>query len=142
MFNSNDILARLAAGESVDAIAQEMTKALNDAQTAYKEQEAQKGKIQAGAKILQAVLDYMVTYHPEAQITKELQKEGITEDNAREAYEMLDQAVAFSTRLEKALPALESLFAVSPAPAQLKRDAVHVIDDKDAIAQFLAQHGL
>ena len=142
MFNSNDILARLAAGESVDAIAQEMTKALNDAQTAYKEQEAQKGKIQASAKILQSVLDYMVTYHPEAQITKELQIEGITEDAAREVGEMLDQAVEFSTRLEKALPALESLFAPSPAPAQLKRDAVHVIDDKDAIAQFLAQHGL
>lgn len=142
MFNSNDILARLAAGESVDAIAQEMTKALNDAQAAYKEQEAQKGKIQAGAKILQAVLDYMITYHPEAQITKELQIEGITEDNAREAYEMLDQAVEFSTRLEKAMPALESLFAMSEAPAQLKRDGVHVIDDKDAIAQFLTQHGL
>ncbi len=142
MFNQKDILARLMAGESVDAIANEMTAALNAAQAELKAQETEKGKLNAGAKILQAVLDYMVTYHPEAKITKELVSEGITEDAAREAYSMLDEAVNFSTRLENAMPMLEQLFAASPAPAQLKRDAVHTIKGEDAIKDFLSKHNL
>ncbi len=142
MFNQKDILARLAAGESIDAIAKEMTAALNAAQAEYKAQEAEKGKLQAGARILQAVLDYMVTYHPEAKITKELQTEGISEDAAREAYTMLDDAVELSTRLENAMPMLGELFAASPSPAKLKRDGVHVIKGEDAIQNFLSKHNL
>ena len=142
MFNKEDILARLLAGESADAIAKEMTDALNAAQTAAKLHAQEAEKLQYGKAILQSVLDYMTKFHPTTAITKELIEEGITDEAAREAFTMLDEAVDMSEKLGKLMPNIEAIFAPTPAPAQLKRDGVSVIKGDDAIATFLSKHNL
>jgi hypothetical protein len=142
MFNKEDIMARLLAGDTIDDIAQEITKALNDAQADYQAQQAEATKLEYGKRILQSVLDYMTTFHKDHPITKELVAEGITEKSARDAYEMLDQSVEMVDSFGRAFGSLESMFAKSPAPATLKRDGVSVIKGGDAIADFLAKHNL
>lgn len=138
MFNKENILARLMAGDTVDDIAQEITKALNDAQADYQAQQAEANKLEYGKHILQAVLDYMTTFHADSALTKELVAEGITADAAREAYKMLDQSVEMADKFGKAIGELESIFAKSPAPAQIKRDAVSA----DPVGDFLRANGL
>ena len=126
------------AGDTVDDIAQEITKALNDAQADYQAQQAEANKLEYGKRILQAVLDYMTTFHADSPLTKELVAEGITADAAREAYKMLDQSVEMADKFGKAIGELESIFAKSPAPAQIKRDAVSA----DPVGDFLRANGL
>lgn len=138
MFNKEDIIARLMAGDTVDDIAQEITKALNDAQADYQAQQAESNKLEYGKRILQTVLDYMTTFHADSALTKELVAEGITEEAAREAYKMLDQSVEMADKFGKAINELESIFAKSPAPAQIKRDAVSA----DPVGDFLRANGL
>lgn len=138
MFNKEDIIARLMAGDTVDDIAQEITKALNDAQADYQAQQAEATKLEYGKRILQSVLDYMTTFHADSALTKELVAEGITADAAREAYKMLDQSVEMADKFGKAIGELESIFAKSPAPAQIKRDAVSA----DPVGDFLRANGL
>lgn len=142
MFNKEDIMARLMAGDTVDDIAQEITKALNDANAEYTAQQKEAAKLPYGRAILQAILDYMTTFHTDSPITKELVAEGVTDEAARDAYEMLDQSVEMFDRFGKAFGELESIFAKSPAPAKLKSDGVSVIQGNDAIAEFLSKHGL
>jgi hypothetical protein len=142
MFNKEDIMARLMAGDTVDDIAQEITKALNDANAEYTAQKKEAAKLPYGKAILQAILDYMTTFHADSPITKELVAEGVTDTAARDAYEMLDQSVEMFDKFGKAFGELESIFAKAPAPATLKRDGVSVIQGSDAIAEFLAKHNL
>ena len=142
MFNKEDIIARLAAGDTLDDIAQEITKALNEANAAYVAQQAEVAKLDYGKRILQSILDYMTTFHADHVITKELVAEGITDKSARDAYEMLDNSVEMVDKFGKAFGELESVFAKSSAPATLKRDGVSVIQGGDAIAEFLAKHNL
>jgi hypothetical protein len=138
MFNKEDIIARLMAGDTVDDIAQEITKALNDAQADYQAQQAEATKLEYGKRILQTVLDYMTTFHANSALTKELVAEGITDESAREAYKMLDQSVEMVDSFGRAIGSLESMFAKSPAPAQIKRDAVSA----DPVGDFLRANGL
>lgn len=56
MFTKYDILARLQNGDSVDAIAQEMADALNEAKAAYAEEEARIAKEEAAAKAREEAL--------------------------------------------------------------------------------------
>lgn len=74
--NMNDILARLEQGESVDAIAQEFTNALNEAvqeqkrieETARLEKEKAENKerrVSALADILELFNDWLTEYYPE-----------------------------------------------------------------------------
>lgn len=142
MFNKEDIIARLAAGDTLDDIAQEITKALNEANAAYVAQQTEATKLEYGKAILQSILDYMTTFHTDHPITKELVAEGVTEKSARDAYEMLDQSVEMVDSFGRAIGSLESMFAKSPAPAKLKSDGVSVIQGNDAIAEFLSKHGL
>ena len=142
MFNKEDIIARLAAGDTLDDIAQEITKALNEANAAYVAQQAEVAKLEYGKRILQSILDYMTTFHADHVITKELVAEGITDKSARDAYEMLDNSVEMVDKFGKAFGELESVFAKSSAPATLKRDGVSVIQGGDAIAEFLSKHNL
>ena len=138
MFNKEDIIARLMAGDTVDDIAQEITKALNDAQADYQAQQAEANKLEYGKRILQAVLDYMTTFHADSPLTKELVAEGITADAARDAYKMLDHSVEMAETIAKLPADFESMFAKVQAPAKLKRDAVSA----DPVGDFLRANGL
>ena len=73
MFKTEDILAELAAGRTIEDIAKEATDALNAANTAYKkkkaEEEAAAKKLQeekknAAAKITDSFTGYLRKFHP------------------------------------------------------------------------------
>ena len=55
MFNEADILARLQNGESVDAIANELTAIINKANTTYEDQKAKEAAKQAKLAEMQAI---------------------------------------------------------------------------------------
>lgn len=59
MFNTNDILTRLQNGESVDAIAAEFTKNLNDAETKFRENAT---KIQKRKEFKSAIASLLVFF--------------------------------------------------------------------------------
>ena len=138
MFNKDDILARLLAGESADAIAKEMTDALNAAQTAAKAKAQETEKLAWGHNAIQMLRDYLQKYHPTAELTKEILAEPITDETARDAYKMIDEAVAVSEKIGKLMPSIEAIFTPTPAPATLKRDGIST----DAIAEFLKANSL
>ena len=138
MFNKEDIVARLMAGDTVDDIAQEITKALNDAQADYQAQQKEATKLEYGNRILQAVMDYMTAFHSDSVLVQELNHEAIPDETAAEVCRMLDEAVELSEKLAKLPADLESMFAKSPAPAKIKRDAVSA----DPVGDFLRANGL
>ena len=133
MFNKDDILARLLAGESADAIAKEMTDALNAAQTAAKAKAQEANKLAWGHNMVNMLRDYLKNFHPAAEITKEILADPVTDDMARDAYKMIDEAVAMSEKIGKLMPSIESIFAPTEEPATLKHDA---------ISDFLKANGL
>ena len=92
--NMNDILARLEQGESVDAIAQEFTNALNEAvqeqkrieEPARLEKEKAENKerrVSALADILELLNDWLTEYYPEF---------GTVEDDPAELVDVIDRA--------------------------------------------------
>lgn len=120
MFNKEDILARLQNGDSVDAIAQEMAAALNEAQTAFDEAKA-KAKVEAdrvlNAKraavemILDGASDYLIAAGEE-----DLQKE-IKNIEIDKLIELLDGSVEMGKSLEK-LKNLEFKFPLCGDPSK------------------------
>ena len=107
MTTKEDLIARLQNGDTVDQIAEEMTKALNDAKAEYeaetkrKEEEKAKedaiydAKIDAAAAILDGFCDYLVAAG-EDELLKDVgavtENELIhTIDDVIDAYHMLDK---------------------------------------------------
>lgn len=133
MFNKDDILARLLAGESADAIAQEMADALNAAQTAAKVKAQETEKLAWGYNMANMLRDYLQKFHPTAELTKEILADPITDETARDAYKMIDDSVAIAEKVGQIVPALESIFVPTEEPATLKHDA---------ISDFLKANGL
>ena len=69
MFNTNDILARLKAGESAEVIAKEMTDALNKATETYEAEKAMGDKIAAVRDVIKALNHYISISQPEVAKT-------------------------------------------------------------------------
>ena len=77
MFSREDIMSRLAAGETIEDIANDAANALNEANAAYQKQKAEKeeaeklalqkqeAKKQSVSKIGNAILDYMESFYPD-----------------------------------------------------------------------------
>lgn len=65
MVNSNDLLARLANGESADALAKEFTDALNAAQKEYEAKSKDEEKLQDFSVAVDAMLDYFKKWYPD-----------------------------------------------------------------------------
>ena len=63
MFNTNDILTRLQNGESVDAIAAEFTKSLNDAETKFRENAAKSQKRKEFKSAIASLLVFFKKYY-------------------------------------------------------------------------------
>lgn len=72
MFNTNDILTRLQNGESVDAIAAEFTKSLNDAETKFRENATKIQKRKEFKSAMENLLVFFRKYYGDNPI---LQKE-------------------------------------------------------------------
>ena len=70
MLNKTDILAKLQEGVSIEDIATNLTAALNEAHDEYlaiqKEEEAKTEKMNELANIIEALLGWVRTYHPDA----------------------------------------------------------------------------
>ena len=159
MFKVEDILARLHNGEDVDAIAQEMTDALNDANEQFqKEEEAKAKKAAAEAHIkevqkmqdLQSILDAMhdfcIEYYcDDAEDINTVHAAFATLD-AKSVDKMIEEAGAYAVRMAEMQKHMDSLFGglfgtpvvkkVSKMPAPETKTADAVISD------FLSQMGL
>ena len=66
----NDILTRLQNGESVDDIAAEFTKALNDASAKFEAEKTKTNKTKDMRAVVEAFNQYVKTYYPDAEISK------------------------------------------------------------------------
>ena len=107
MFTKEDILARLQNGETVDAIANEMANALNEAEAEKKALDAEKAikaeketrvlnaKRAAVDNMLDALCDYLVVAG-ESEYVK-----GIAEVKTDKVIEMLDGTIEMAKSLEK-----------------------------------------
>ena len=70
----NEIMARLQKGESVDTIAAEMTKALNEANDEFQKQRGKNEKAAAMRKALNAVADLLDVYDLDKEIGNSLRE--------------------------------------------------------------------
>jgi hypothetical protein len=141
MYTKENLLARLQNGETVDAIAAEMTEILNSALAEQKildakreeEEKAAKelarqeqAKRQAALGIVDAVIDYMLTIGEEEFV------EQLREVDSDELIEMLDSMV----EMVKALESLKNLeFEVAPKAKKEKKKETWSADA--VIADFL-----
>ena len=142
MFTKEDILARLQNGDSMDAIAKEMSEALNAAQQQYQEEtiKANAEKLEAervmNAKrvavdgMLDCLCDYLVAVGDEELL------EDLKDVDTDEVIEALDSIVAFTKSLE-ALKGLE--FPLAPIAKRncgkgddMPKVSVKMVDPADA----------
>ena len=90
MFNTNDILARLKAGESAEVIAKEMTDALNKATETYEAEKAMSDKIAAVRDVITALNRYISISQPEVAKTF---KTEFTDDECIHYANQLDKTI-------------------------------------------------
>lgn len=163
MFKVEDILARLQNGEDVDAIAQEMTDALNDANDQFqKEEEAKAKKAAAEAHVkevrklqdLQEILDLMhdfcIEYYCDSDEDINTVQAAFATLDAKSVDKMIEEAGAYAVKMAEMQKHMDTLFGglfgtpvvkklpkkCAPAPETKDKSADAVIDD------FLASIGL
>lgn len=139
MINQRDILARLQAGESPDAIAQEMVDVLNAANAEYA-QAQEKEKIDADKKqivteIAELVKKYILTYYPDSTMAEAVTEEDFDADTI---VNVLDAAFAELDTTMRALKHFENIFGkIENKPVTGK-----IVPKSDAIGDFLKANGL
>ena len=146
MVNQKDILARLQAGESADAIAQELVDALNAANAEYtKEQEAATQK-QAKAEYVKQfaalVKDYVMEFHGDSYIAEMVQDQEI---DPVDIVETLDASFAqINAELRKLKEMETMLHGVLNKITPVKQDVVDTAcaTAPDSITAFLKANGL
>lgn len=138
MFTTDEIFARLMNGESMDAIAAEMTKALNEAKAKAEEENKKKAEAEEKAKkeaiineaaerAANAVNELIRIMCPELAGTTEQLTAAMMKDMVESSYTLIKE-------VEKALPMFEKLNCAR------KRNKVATLDDLceedvDAIVQ-------
>lgn len=155
MFKVEDILARLHNGEDVDAIAKEMTDALNDANDQFqkeKEAEAAEAEHKELQKLadLQTILDLMhdfcIEYYCETDEDINTVHAAFATLDAKSVDKMIEEAGAYAVRMTEMQKHFDSMFGglfgtpivkkVSKKPTPETKTADAVISD------FLSQMGL
>lgn len=153
MVNMNDILARLQAGESADAIAQEMVDALNAANAQFAEEQAANDvkaqKAEFVEEIADIVRDYIMTFHADSFIAEMIKDQEI---DPAEIVEMLDQSFAQLDQEIRKMKEIEKMFSGLMAKLDAHADncdcgchdkATGKIEPNvDALAGFLKANGL
>ena len=153
MYTSNDILKMLREGKSVDAIARELTDALNNAETTYnaekaeaerkrKEEEAAKAKAEADKKlkiagcevIIDAIRDYLDGWYPNL-VSNEIWNEISAEDLAY----IIDTSI---DEIKTSIAAINKLFPNGTPNLTLATTPKNVKNADDAINLFLKNFGL
>lgn len=118
MFDMNDILERLRNGQSVDAIASELSEAINKANSTYQAElaakaAAEKQKAETIIVCCDSIADYVMHYletaHPDLlkEIVEIDEDFEITGDHVKEFLEHSVAAIAPMLRIAKALEAVE-----------------------------------
>ena len=106
MFNMEDILARLAAGENADAIATEFTNALNGAVQEQAKQDAARQKENEKLADAQAIVDmtcdFLDKWYPEVGTAGQVV-------DAADVLEVLDQVIPELTAMTKLLAKLDKV---------------------------------
>ena len=104
MFNMEDILARLAAGETAEAIADSFTNALNGAVQEQAKQDAarkkENEKLADAQTMVNTVLDFIDKWYPELGTAA-------VDVDAADVLEVLDQMIPELTAMTKLLTKLE-----------------------------------
>lgn len=155
MYNYDNIIARLRAGEDAEVIANEMVNMLNkanrdftDEMEAAKAQEAQKAKIRAEkvarvAQMASILTDYIRDFYPNSYAAMQLDEEAI---NAEEVTDMIDAGLAeidaaasFLTRVSKDM---EKAPNVANRIIREANPKAQKVDGQDAIFNFLKNNGL
>ena len=164
MFKSEDILARLQNGEDADDIAEEMVKALNEANNKYQEEKEAKAKIaeakaqereyekcKAMQNILDALHDFCIEFYCESNEDINAVEEAFNELTAENVIDMVEEAGAAVLKFEEHLKDIEKIFGNSPfGLGKLPKPTVEVKIDKNAtpadadavISGFLKSIGL
>jgi hypothetical protein len=152
MFSKEEILTQLAAGRSLEAIAQECADALNEAKAQYEKEKAAKAKVEeARARALQErkekeqrinsmfddLMDYLADFHSSFFTGSEIStmKKSF---NASEFVNLLDSAVA---ELES-IPAVAAQLKKHPSYASVKLTGEDAKKAEDSIQKFLKENGL
>ena len=142
MITTNDILARLRNGESMDTIGQSIADVLNEAQEAYKAEQEIAKKAQADAELAQAKRDMALDLIDIIQDYGHLV--------APEAAEILDDID--DTDFDAMVTTLDEMFHMMTAMAQLKANleniqtksakipvpVKHAKSDDEVLANFIA----
>ena len=149
MITTNDVLARLRNGESMDTIGQSIADVLNAAQEAYiAEQEVAK-KAQADAELAQAkrllaeeLIDLIQEYgHMVAPEAADILDQ-VDDDDVEAMIEALDQMFQMMTAMVQLKANLESLdkLPVPKAPAKSKITPAGKLtnSDDEVLAKFIA----
>lgn len=153
MVNMNDILARLQAGESADAIAQEMVDALNAANAQFAEEQAANDvkaqKAEFVEEMADIVRDYIMTFHADSYIAEMIKDQEI---DPAEIVEMLDASFEQLDQEIRKLKEIEKMFSGLMAKLDAHADncdcgchdkATGKIEpNMDALAGFLKANGL
>lgn len=137
MYNSNDFLTMLQSGKNPEDIANEFTKALNEAIQEQKSKEAeaqaQEKKVSELVAILKSVNGYMAKFYPDLARHMSIPEDTMTEI----AETLVDYIDETSDELVQELDAIQKVaamfdkYAASPAPKV-----------KDPIATFLKDNHL
>lgn len=158
MVNTNDILARLQAGETADAIAQELVDALNKANAQYAEEQAAAQKandihahkaamIQDMANIVVAYVD---EFHPDSIIAEMIHDQELDVDGVIEmldaSFDQLDQEVRKMKQFEKMLGGILAKLDIDhecgPDCGCADKPVGKIEPNMDALAAFLKANGL
>lgn len=138
MVNQKDILARLQAGESADAIAQELVDVLNAANAEFaKAQEAanqRQEKLDYIEEIGELIRDYVLTFYADSAIADAIK------DQELDAAEILDAVDAAFDQLDaevRKLKQIESMFGGLLSHLEDKNES-----KSDALRDFLKANGL
>lgn len=148
MYNYDDIIARLRAGEDSEVIAKEMVDTLNRANRDFVDEqnkinEVATQKAEMVEDMLDLIEDYVRQFHPQnplVQVFKEVRRDGLDIDELVDNLDKAIHEVATANRLMNQLKAdLEKAFGDRPA----KQNHITPAKSKsDALEAFLKANGL
>lgn len=152
MVNMNDILARLQAGESADAIAQEMVDALNAANAQFAEEQAANDvkaqKAEFVEEMADIVRDYIMTFHADSCIAEMIKDQEINPveivEMLDQSFEQLDQEIRKMKEIEKMLGGILGKLEHNCGPdcGCVDKATGKIEPNMDALAGFLKANGL
>ena len=151
MYNYDDIIARLRAGEDSEVIAKEMVDTLNRANRDFVDEqnkinEVATQKAEMVEEMLDLIEDYVRQFHPQnplVQVFEEVKRDGLDTNELVDSIDKAIDEVAAANRLMHQLKAdLEKAFGDRAA----KQDHIIPVRGKsvnpDALGAFLKANGL